>query len=111
MRKAQIVKVQEENRNNYNKNRREPIKYELGCLVAIKRTQFGSGLKLIPKYLGPYRITKIKRNDRYDVEKVDVNTSGPLRTSTAADHMKPWANITDNLIDDDKIEESSEDET
>ncbi|XP_037297451.1 uncharacterized protein K02A2.6-like [Manduca sexta] len=71
----------------YNKNCR---KYKEGDIVAIKRTQFGPGMKIKPKYLGPYRITKVKRFDRYDVEKVDQSTEGPNKTSTAADLMKQW---------------------
>lgn len=88
--KQQILKVQDENKRNFDKNRKMSTKYEVGDLVAIKRTQFGAGLKLKPKYLGPYRIWKVKRNDRYDVEKVDVCTEGPNKTSTCADHMKKW---------------------
>lgn len=62
-------------------------------MVAIKRTQFGAGLKLRPKYLGPYRVTKVKRNDRYDVEKLDTHNEGPGRTSTSADQMKRWPDV------------------
>lgn len=58
--------------------------------MAIKRTQFGPGLKLKPKYLGPYRVTKLKRNDRYDVEKTDSSAEGPICTSTCAEYMKMW---------------------
>ena len=51
-------KVQQENRRNYNKNRKEAPYYREGDLVAIKRTQVGPGLKLAPKYLGPYQVTR-----------------------------------------------------
>ncbi|KAK9506062.1 hypothetical protein O3M35_008065 [Rhynocoris fuscipes] len=44
------------------------------------------------------RIVKVKRNDRYDVEKVGIG-DGPGRTSTAADFMKPWA-VQDGFEDD-----------
>ncbi|CAK1600431.1 unnamed protein product [Parnassius mnemosyne] len=47
--KHHILKVQEENRRNLNKHRKEGCKYEIGDFVAIKRTQFGVGLKLRPK--------------------------------------------------------------
>lgn len=75
--KQQILQVQDENRRNFNKNRKESTRYEMGEVVAIKRTQFGAGLKLKPKYLGPYKIVKVKRNDRYDVEKADNSAEGP----------------------------------
>lgn len=50
----------------------------------------GGGLKLYPKFLGPYQVKKIMRNDRYVVEKIG-NHEGPIHTSSAADFMKPWA--------------------
>lgn len=51
--KKQIEKVQTENRKSFNKKRKSHT-YEVDDLVAIKRTQFGPGLKLHAKYLGPY---------------------------------------------------------
>lgn len=92
--KENIAKIQQENKKTYNRNRKEAIKYKLGDLVAIKRTQFGGGQKLFPKFLGPYQVTVIKRNDRYGVEKIGEH-EGPNATSSAADLMKPWA-----LLDD-----------
>lgn len=58
--KDQILKVQDENRKTYNLRRREPTKYKLNKLVAIKRVQMGPGKKLCAKYLGPYKIVKLK---------------------------------------------------
>jgi len=57
--------------------------------VAIKRTQLDPGLKLVNKYLGSYNMVKVLRNNRYIVQKVSEH-EGPLKTSTYADHMKPW---------------------
>lgn len=84
-----ISKLQEENKKNYNRKCKEANKYKEGDLVAIKRTQYGAGLKIRAKYLGPYEIVKVKRNNRYDVQKCG-NQEGPSKTSTSADHMKPW---------------------
>lgn len=88
--KEQIMKIQEENRKTFNRKRKDSHKYCPGDIVAIKRTQFGVGMKLKPKYLGPYRVTKDKGCDRYDVEKVDLSKEGPKKTSSAADYMKRW---------------------
>ncbi|GFU42783.1 hypothetical protein TNCV_3139681 [Trichonephila clavipes] len=85
--KKQIYKVQDENRRTYNLRRRQAHKYQLHDLVAIKRTQFGPGLKLKQKYLGPYKVTKVKHNDTYDVEKCDF-VDGPSKTSTCEEFMK-----------------------
>lgn len=90
--KAQIVAVQKENRRYYNSKRKPAVKYNVGDLVAIKRTQFGVGLKLNAKNLGPYEVIKVKRNDRYDVKKVG-NHDGPFVTSSSADNMIKWADF------------------
>ncbi|GFX67740.1 hypothetical protein TNCV_1564421 [Trichonephila clavipes] len=74
--KKQIYKVQDENHRTYNLRRRQAHDQ-----VAIKRTQFGPGLKLKQKYLGPYKVTKVKHNDTYDVEKCDF-VDGSSKTST-----------------------------
>ncbi|KAL7290410.1 hypothetical protein TKK_0016101 [Trichogramma kaykai] len=66
----QIHKVQQENRNSFEAHRKSARRYRLGDIVAIKRTQFGSGLKFALKYFGPYQVVKIKDGDRYEVEKL-----------------------------------------
>lgn len=87
--KQQILKVQEENRKQYNLRRKKATRYKLGDLVAVKRTQFGSGLKLCKKFLGPYEITNVMPNERYEVVKVG-NHDGPRKTSSCSEYMKPW---------------------
>lgn len=84
-----INKIQKENKLQYNKGRKESRKYDIGEQVAIQRTQFGTGQKVTPKFLGPYEVINIKRNDRYDVRKIG-HGEGPIQTSTASDYMKPW---------------------
>ncbi|GBO22891.1 Transposon Tf2-9 polyprotein [Araneus ventricosus] len=91
--KKNILKVQEENRRNYDKKRKKAHQYKVGDFVAIQRTQFGTGLKLRPKFYGPYEVIKVKMKDRYDVKKLGQH-EGPNITSTAADHMKMWSRIT-----------------
>lgn len=93
--KLQILKVQEENRRSYNKRRKESKLYNVGDLVAIKRTQFGTCMKLKPKYLGPYKVVKSMGRDRYEVEKAEHATEGPWHTTSAADHMKRWPEVRD----------------
>jgi len=88
-----IQKIQEENRRTASKITKPAQLYKEGfvqgssCtrkdIVAIKRTQFGTGLKISSKFYGPYKVTKVKRNNRYDVIKVGQG-EGPERTSTAA---------------------------
>ncbi|GFW74499.1 hypothetical protein TNCV_2413981 [Trichonephila clavipes] len=68
--KKNIETLQSEKRKTYNRRRKKASLYKEGDLVAIQRTQFGAGLKLRPKFLGPYKVTKVNSKDRYEVEKV-----------------------------------------
>lgn len=61
--KKQILKVQNQNRKQYNLRRKKATKYKLGDMVAVKRTQFGGGLKLSKKFLGPYEVTNVLPNE------------------------------------------------
>ncbi|UYV74585.1 hypothetical protein LAZ67_12000202 [Cordylochernes scorpioides] len=87
--KQELLKIQEENRNTFNKKRKKAFVYKEGDLVVIQKTQFATKSKLYPKYIGPYKVIKIKPNDRYNVEKF-ADFEGPNRTSCSADLMKPW---------------------
>ncbi|GFX35731.1 transposon Ty3-G Gag-Pol polyprotein [Trichonephila clavipes] len=89
--KAQIIKVQNENKKFYNFRRKSPYLYSVKDLVAIKRTQQGAGQKLCNKFIGPYKITQAKPNDTYNVKKCG-NFDGPTKTSTCAENFKPWSN-------------------
>lgn len=88
--RAQIMKVQAENRRNFNNKRKQAQEYGVNDLVAIKRTQFVNGNKLAEHFFGPYRVTKAKPNERYDVKKEGFH-SGPNITSTSAEYMKKWS--------------------
>ena len=64
-----INKVQLQQKQQYDKKRKEAKVYQVGDIVAIKRTQYGTHMKLRNKYLGPYQVTKVNNNDRYEVKK------------------------------------------
>ncbi|UYV83847.1 hypothetical protein LAZ67_X000402 [Cordylochernes scorpioides] len=78
--KQEILKIQEENRNTFNKKRKRHLR---------PSCHSEDSSKLYPKYIGPYKVIKIKPNDRYNVEKF-ADFEGPNRTSCSADLMKPW---------------------
>ncbi|GBL76130.1 hypothetical protein AVEN_234421-1 [Araneus ventricosus] len=90
--KKNILKIQGENRRNYNKKRKKADQCKVEDFVAIQQTQFGTGLKLRSKFFDPYEVVKVKLKDRYDVKKVG-QYERPNITSTAADHMKMWGRI------------------
>lgn len=90
-----IKQIQTENAAQYNKKRKEAHLYVLGDLVAIERLQKGKGQKFYSQMLGPYEVTKVKRNHRYEVQKVGFG-DGPINTSVPADRMKPWSSDADS---------------
>ncbi|UYV74565.1 hypothetical protein LAZ67_12000152 [Cordylochernes scorpioides] len=87
--KQEILNIQEENRNTFNKKRKKAFVYKEGALVVIQKSQFATKSKLYPKYIGPHKVIKIKPNDQYNVEKF-ADFEGPNRTSCRTDLMKPW---------------------
>lgn len=100
--KKSIERIQRENKTNYDAKRKEAFHYREGDMVAIRRTQHAPGQKFAHKYLGPYEVIKILRNDRYLVRKIGER-EGPLQTSSSADSMKPWIHDDDgdDVSDDD----------
>ena len=89
---AHITADQERQRLRYNKARREARKYGVGDVVLLDVTQdvaTGTSRKLRPRRKGPYVVTKVLHNDRYEVE--DMREQGRHhRTVMAADRMLPW---------------------
>ncbi|GFW98076.1 hypothetical protein TNCV_2491321 [Trichonephila clavipes] len=67
--KRNIQKIQAENKRTYDRKRKRAPRYQKGDLVAIQRTQFGAGLKLRPKTLGPYKVIEVRPRDRYNLER------------------------------------------
>ncbi|GFT71662.1 transposon Tf2-6 polyprotein [Trichonephila clavipes] len=82
--KRNIQKIQAENKRTYDKKRKKAPRYEKGDFLAFQRTQFGSGLKLRPKFLGPCKIIEVKPRDRYNLERV-YKHEGPKLTSSSTD--------------------------
>lgn len=48
-------------------------------MVAMKRTRQRPGLKLKSKFLGPYKVTKIKDFNTYIVQHMDKMTNDKIR--------------------------------
>lgn len=90
--KEAIDRIQRENQTSFNKKRKESRVYNEDDVVAIAKTQFETRSKLKPKNIGPYKVTKVKTNERYDVERIG-QTDGPKKTSTGSENMKPWSSI------------------
>lgn len=99
----------------HNLHHKAPRKYAEGDLVLLKaeHTATGQSRKLLPRFKGPYKVTRALPNDRYEVTDPDTTkvTQKPFRSIYAADKMKPWLHFEDisfNEIvsdDDDDVEE------
>lgn len=86
--KETLLKIRGENKKTCNRKCTPARKYTESNLVFVKQRQFGSKLKLKQKYFGPYKISKVKRNDRYEVVCASVSDcEEPSMTSTATDYV------------------------
>ncbi|GFX05199.1 hypothetical protein TNCV_1248101 [Trichonephila clavipes] len=81
------TKLKEPNKSkaHFVKKRKQHI-YKKDEPVTIRRTQFGTQLKLRPKFCEPYLIKTVKPHDRNVGQH-----EGPHLTSTAVDFMKRWS--------------------
>lgn len=104
---SHIKSLQEAQKSRYDKSRCKPHEYKEGDLVRVERQvpATGSSKKLVPKYQGPYKITKIYEHDRYQIEDTPLTRKGNKRYTTvvAVDKIKPWLNFRrphDTLLSD-----------
>ncbi|GFW44523.1 putative blastopia polyprotein [Trichonephila clavipes] len=86
------AKLKEPNKSKaqFDKKRKQPHIYKKDELVTMKRTQFGTRLKLRPMFYRPCLIKTVKLHDRNEIEKVSQR-EGPHLTSTAIDFLKKWS--------------------
>lgn len=68
--------------------------YEEGDYVMIKNIDIsiGSSKKIIPEFKGPYKVSKILRNNRYVITDVDNHqvSNRPYEGTWEALNMRPW---------------------
>ena len=93
-----ITEDQKNAKMRYDKTRQEATKYSKDDLVMVRITSepvTGGSHKLLPKFKGPFRVTKVLINDRYEVEDLRGlrKVSG---TVVAADNIKRWLIIQDD---------------
>ncbi|CAG9132567.1 unnamed protein product [Plutella xylostella] len=96
--KDRIDAEQSRQKERYDRGRKPARQYAEGELVKITRTCFnndGQSKKLLPSYVGPYRVSKVLGRDRYIVAPVAGLDSTQSRrpTTIAADRMMPWIHI------------------
>ncbi|KAL4702181.1 hypothetical protein ACJJTC_015015 [Scirpophaga incertulas] len=90
--------------NKFNKSRKAPKQYQVGDLVRIEkdiRTESGHSRKLLPKCIGPYRISKVLGNDRYEIVETPITRKNAVRAYKAVyavDKMHPWLSFDNDVI-------------
>lgn len=104
-----ILEAQEKQKHNFDKKRKPARNYNVGDLVRIEKNvhSVGKSKKLLPKLSGPYKITKVLNNDRYEVCDTPITKKGN-KTYTgvfAVDKIFPW------LCFNDKENDSQSDST
>ncbi|KAL0870576.1 hypothetical protein ABMA27_005541 [Loxostege sticticalis] len=81
-----IIESQEKQKEIFDKKRKQARKYQIGDLVRIEKVvhSVGKSRKLLPKLSGPYKITKILENDRYEVCDTPITKKGKKYTGVYA---------------------------
>lgn len=113
--KERIDTEQIKQKRLYDKGRKPAHVYKEGELVKLTKTCFnndGQSKKLMPSFIGPYRVTKVLGKDRYKVAPVPgLNSTKTKRpTTVAADRMKPWIHVAALQVNEDDSDVSSENE-
>lgn len=98
-----ICKEQSIQKERFDRTRKEAKKYAEGDLVKIQKQighNEGQSKKLLPVYSGPYRISKVLDNDRYEVSSIPGSNIGKKRYCNiwAVDQIQPWISTSVNEI-------------
>ncbi|KAJ8953799.1 hypothetical protein NQ318_006646 [Aromia moschata] len=109
-----IQSLQSRQKQRYDAKRKAPNTYVVGQHVLIRKTigtNDGKSRKLLPKFSGPYVITKILDHDRYVVKDLPGSTRSqkPYEGVIAIDKLKPYDTALEsddeNITDDDNNSE------
>lgn len=95
---ANTENYQAQQKQHFDEKRCSPVSYHVGDLILMRITSLpatGSSRKLLPKWKGPFRVSKILGNDRYEVREIPGMTRSqqPYIGVTAIENMKPWIQL------------------
>nr|XP_012147359.1 PREDICTED: uncharacterized protein LOC105663389 [Megachile rotundata] len=94
-------KLQEYNKEQYDKRHKKITPYSVGDLVLLKKLQNQPGIntKLTAKFKGPYQIKAILKKNRFVVTDIPGYnlTQKPYNTILSADKIKPWIRVKDSV--------------
>ena len=109
--KDRLREQQVKQKQYYDKDRKPARNYKVGELVKITKVAFhneGKSTKLMPSYLGPYRVVKALGNDRYKLAAIPglTSTKRKRNTTVAADRMLPWVHLAALEVNSDSNDEN-----
>ncbi|KAL0830020.1 hypothetical protein ABMA28_003478 [Loxostege sticticalis] len=112
-----IKNSQEKQKTAFNFNRKPAKAYVEGDLVKITKVSFsndGKSKKLLPKFIGPYKVVKSLGNDRYQISDIPgFSRKRPYDTVVSVDRMRPWIHLKtleiNSDVNDSTTEESGSD--
>lgn len=97
-----IYNQQQEQKKRFDKTRFNPKSLKVNDLVLIRVTSLpatGKSRKLLPKWKGPFRISKVVGNDRYEVCEIKGSRRSriPYLGVAGIENIKPWVRFSDNV--------------
>lgn len=89
---------QQEQKRRFDAKRCPAKQFQVGDLVLVKITSIpatGANRKLLPKWTGPFKVTKILDNDRYQVQEIPgmQRSQIPYCGVVGAENMKRWVHF------------------
>lgn len=91
-----IKNSQKRQKQLYDSKRSPAVVYSVGDLVKITKTSFkndGKSKKLLPKFIGPYKVIECLGNDRYKIANVAGLDSKKYESVVASDRMRHWIHV------------------
>lgn len=103
---AEVVKEKAHKmKTRYDRSRRVGATIRVGKLVMVERKILRPGIssgKLVPRYAGPYRVTAILPNDRYEVTSL-MKGKRAYKNIIARDKIKIWHSRCDTSSSDEEV--------
>ncbi|XP_044590859.1 uncharacterized protein LOC123269316 [Cotesia glomerata] len=91
--KAATEVEQEKQKARFDAKRSKPPQYAVGDIVVVATNPVATGQsnKLVAKSKGPFKVTAVLPNDRYEVQDLrELQKSRRQKTVVAVDRMKRW---------------------
>lgn len=102
-----IAGEQSKQKTRFDRTRKDASVYKVGDLVRVERdmhTAPGQSRKLVPKCSGPYRVTRVFDNDRYEVQDTPITRKEGRPKYTGVypvDKIHPWLVFSNDPISSD----------